>query len=43
MGAKLFFGTLGMRNEVVLKNFGMGHVEMYGFYGNPFYDSREWV
>ena len=31
-----------MRNEVVLKIFGMVYVKMHGFHGNPLYDSREW-
>ena len=29
-----------MRNEVVLKIFGMDYVKMHGFHGNPLYDSR---
>ena len=35
MGAKLFIGTPWMRNEGVLKKFGLGHVKLHGFYGNP--------
>ena len=31
-----------MRNEVVLKRFGMGFVKMHSFHGNPLYDSWEW-
>ena len=33
-----------MQNEFVLKInsiIGMGYVKMYGFHGNPFYDSQE--
>ena len=29
-----------MRNEVLLKEFGLGSVKLYGFYGNPLYASR---
>ena len=30
-----------MRNEVVLKEIGMGFVKMHGFHGNPLHGSRE--
>ena len=31
-----------MRNEVLLKTFGMGYVKMHGFHGNPFHKNWKW-
>ena len=36
----MFIGTPLLQHSP--KNIGMGYVKMYGFHGNPLYDSREW-
>ena len=35
-------GPSECETKFALKHFGMGYVKMYGFHGNPLYDSRDW-